>query len=138
MSRSSRGKIPVGSRPFHSKLSPYFDLIASSRRRKKTWAEIAWEISARGTKCTPQAVFIFFKRCKTREQERGSRYPLGMEPEGSVSGFPAMAHTEAARSPVMNGSETFEKIVDEAEERTRQQHRERPVPIVKPEPGTKL
>jgi hypothetical protein len=136
MSRSSRSKIPVGSRPFQSKLSPYFDLIANSRRRKKTWAEIAWEISTRGTKCTPQAVFIFFKRCKTREQERGSRYPLGMEPEGSASNSPAIAVPE--RSPVMDASETFEMIVDEAEEKSRQQHRERPVPIVKPEPGTKL
>ncbi|MGA8654745.1 MAG: hypothetical protein WB586_01225 [Chthoniobacterales bacterium] len=136
MSRSSRGKIPVGSRPFHSKLSPYFDLIANSRRQKKTWAEIAWEISTRGTKCTPQAVFIFFKRCKAREQERGSRYPLGMEPEGSVSDFPAIATAE--RSPVINASETFEMIVDEAEEKTRQQHREKPVPIIKLRPGTKL
>jgi IS5 family transposase len=136
MSRSSRGKIPVGSRPFHSKLSPYFDLIASSRRRKKTWAEIAWEISTRGTKCTPQAVFLFFKRCKARERERGSRYPLGMEPEGSVSDFPAIAPAE--RSPLTNASETFEMIVDEAEQKTRQRHKEIPAPIVKPEPGTKL
>ena len=135
MSRSSRGKIPVGCRPFHSKLSPYFDLIASARRRKKTWAEIAWEISTRGTKCTPQAVFIFFKRCRTREQERGSRYPLGMEPEGPVSDFHSIA---ATRSPLGDTSETLEGIVDEAKEKTRQQHREKAVPIFKPEPGTKL
>jgi hypothetical protein len=80
-------------------------------------------------------VFIFFKRCKTREQERGSRYPLGMEPEASVSGFPAVAAAE--RSPVMKDSETLEGIVDEAEEKTREQHREKPVPIIKVEPGPK-
>ena len=136
MSRSSRSKIPIGGRPFQSKLDPYFDLIANSRRQKKTWAEIAWEISTRGTECTPQAVFIFFKRCRTRARERGSRYPLGMEPEGSVADSPLIV--AAARSPVVSASETFEGIVDEAEEKTRQQHRERPVPIVKPEPGTKL
>lgn len=136
MSRSSRSKIPVGGRPFHSKLSAYFDLIANSRRRRKTWAQIAGEICELGTQCTPQAVHIFFKRCKTREQERGSRYPLGMGPQSSVSDSPAIAAVE--RSRVVNGSETLEEIVDEAEEKTRQQHREIPAPIVKPEPGTKL
>ena len=34
-----------------------------------------------------QAVFIFFERCKTREQERGSRYPLGWSREGQFQTF---------------------------------------------------
>jgi hypothetical protein len=68
-------KKPGGGKPFQSKLEPHFDLIRQARQARKTWAQVAELIKARGVECTPQGVFSFFKAKRKR------RYALGMEPD---------------------------------------------------------
>ena len=54
--------------PVQSKLEPYFDLIVASRRRRKTWAQIAELIKDRGTSISRQRLVIFFKTRKKRHR----------------------------------------------------------------------
>jgi hypothetical protein len=77
-----------GGKPYQSKLEPFFELVETERRKRKTWPQIAEMITAQGVSCTPQGVYSFLKSRKKR------RYPFGMEPTSEQS-QPAKAATPA-------------------------------------------
>jgi hypothetical protein len=74
MSPSTRNN-KGGGKPYQSKLEPFFELVETERRKRKTWPQIAAMITAQGVSCTPQGVYSFLKSRKKR------RYPFGMEPK---------------------------------------------------------
>lgn len=58
-------------RPFCSKLNPYYEVIRSLRKRRKTWREIVEELAGLGMKTCPSAVYEYYKRHSRRP------YPFG-------------------------------------------------------------
>ena len=76
--------------PFQSKLEPYFDLIVSHRRARRTWQQIAELITEKGTPCTRQAVQEFYKRKRRRP------YAMGMEPDAPPPSVPPAQPDEVA------------------------------------------
>ena|ERR1700683_1969002 len=63
----------MAGKPFQSKLTPHFDLIATMRRQQKSWREIVDHLVTLGIKTDKGNLCAFFKRHRTRSS------PLGME-----------------------------------------------------------
>jgi hypothetical protein len=52
-----------GGRAFHSRLEPFVDFIRDQRQRRRTWQEIATELSGtKGCSITAQGVHQFYRR----------------------------------------------------------------------------
>lgn len=58
-------------KPYQSKLEPYYELIRSMRLARKTWLEIAEEITRQGCKTAPDGVHHYFKRRIVRKNPLG-------------------------------------------------------------------
>ncbi len=108
-----------GGKPFQSKLEPHFELIASSRRQRQTWAQIAELVRERGTDCTPQGLLAFFKARKKR------RYALGMEPESHEMVVPII-------QPIAEEEVPTGKPVRPVTEHSKPRPRRMPQPHAKP------
>jgi len=60
---------------FQSILEPHFDFILASRKKRRSWRDIARQLTDQGTPTSKQAVHAFLKRRLKR------RYPLGAAPD---------------------------------------------------------
>jgi len=58
-------------KPYQSKLEPFYELIRSMRLARKTWLEIAEEITRQGCKTAPDGVHHYFKRRIVRKNPLG-------------------------------------------------------------------
>ena len=76
-------------KPFQSKLTPHFELIAMMRRQRQSWQEIADHLATLGTKTDKGSVCAFFKRHRSRPA------PLGMEPALAAGRFESRAKSSA-------------------------------------------
>lgn len=85
----------MNSKAYQSKLIPYFDFIASSRRKRVSWRSIAALLkSEHGVKAAPSSIYAFF--CSYRAPKR--RVPVGYPEEIGTISNPAntVAETKAA------------------------------------------
>lgn len=81
-------------KPFSSKLAAYFEFIKTRRRGRATWAEIAAEITAKGTPTQAHSVYEFYRRHRTRPDA------FGMEPEAPRAAAAPTSRAQPRPAPV--------------------------------------
>ncbi len=62
----------MAGKPFQSKLTPHFDLIATMRRQHKSWPEIVDHLLTLGVKTDKGNLYAFFKRHRLRPAALGA------------------------------------------------------------------
>ena len=81
-------------KPFQSQLWPHLDLIRKLRLSRRSWPEIAAELSTVGIRMNPWAIRRFFKRAQ------GRKLPLGFGPVSTRAPVPTPPAQPAVRKSI--------------------------------------
>jgi hypothetical protein len=89
----------MAGRPFQSRLTPHFELIAALRRQRKGWQEITDHLATLGVKTDKGNLCAFFKRHRVRPASLGTEAEI--LPHRRTQALPAAPHDQPDLSDLL-------------------------------------